>query len=300
MISGSWVRERRFTIPRLLPRRLRSLHSVGLVLVLALFGWLGWTWYRSSSFVKVERVTVTGLSGPDVAQIRRDLTNAALTMTTLNVDITKLEAAVSQYGYVQRLTVTGAGAHDLVIHVDEQVPVALVQLDGRTLLVDADGRMLPSSVTHGPLPVVPMTAAPVGESVSAPGARAAIAVLAAAPYALLAHVAGATSSTAHGVIVQLRNGPQLYFGPTVALAQKWAAAVAVLQNKYSVGASYIDLTDPRRPAPGAGVSSQQANNLGLAGAAAGGSGTSSGISSGTNSSGSGTTNTTPAGTTTGG
>lgn len=264
MISGSWVRERGFALPRLLPRRLRSLHTLLLVLALALVAWLGWTWYRGSSFVKVEQVTVTGLSGPDVPQIRGALSSAALDMTTLNVGIAKLEAAVSQYGYVQGLTVTREGAHRLQIHVVEQVPVALVQVGGQTQVVDADGRLLPSSITHGTLPTVALKTAPDGQAITAPGARAGIAVLAAAPYALLSRVASATSSGTRGVIVQLRNGPQIYFGPTAQLAQKWSAAVAVLQNKGSVGASYIDVSDPLRPVAGAGVSPTQAAALGLA------------------------------------
>lgn len=264
MISGSWVRERRVTLPRLFPRRLRSLHTVGLVFVVALVGWLGWTWYRSSAFVKVQRVTVTGLSGPDVSQIRANLTSTALTMTTLNVDISKLESTVSRYPYVQRLTVTGEGAHGLLIHVEERVPVALVQIAGQTQVVGADDQLLPTTTAHGALPTIPLSSAPGAQMITAPGARAAIAVLAAAPYALLAHVSGATSSSSHGVIVQLRNGPQLYFGPTTQLAQKWAAVVAVLQNKGSAGASYIDVTDPQRPAAGSGVSQQRATTLGLA------------------------------------
>jgi cell division protein FtsQ len=269
MISGSWVRgERRFTIPRLLPRRLRSLHTLALVLALLAIGWLGWLWYRGSSFVSVQRVTVTGLSGPDVPQIRDALSNAALEMTTLNVSIAKLDAAVSQYGYVQRLTVARAGAHRLAIHVVEQVPVALVQAGGQAQVVDADGDLLPGTTTHGSLPTVALKDPPDGQSITEPGARAAIAVLAAAPYALLSRVANATSSSAHGVIVQLRNGPQIYFGPTVQLTRKWTAVVAVLQNRDSAGASYIDVSDPSRPAAGAGVSESQATALGLASTAA--------------------------------
>ena len=268
MITGSWVRDRGFAmprrLPRLLPRRLRSLHTLLLVLGVVLVCWLGWTWYRSSSFVKVEHVTVTGLSGPDVPQIREALTSSALGMTTLNMDIAKLEASVSQYGYVQRLTVTSRGAHAVVIRVAEQVPVALLQAGGRTQVVDADGQLMPSTTTHGALPVIQVSSAPVGQAVTAAGANAAIAVLAAAPYAMLAHVASATSSSAHGVIVQLRNGPQLYFGTMTQLGPKWAAAVAVLQNKDSAGASYIDVSDPQRPAPGTGVSQTKATTLGLA------------------------------------
>ncbi len=297
MISGSWARERRLAVPRLLPRRLRSLHTVGLVLALILIGWLGWLWYRGSSFVKVESVKVTGLSGPDVPQIRADLTAAALQMTTLNIDIQKLESAVSRYPFVRTLAVTGRGSHGITIRVAEQVPVAVIDSGGRTRVVDADGALLPSATTvGGALPVVPVASVSAANRVTAPGARAAIAVLAAAPYALLSHVSSATTSSLHGVIVQLRNGPQLYFGPTTQLKEKWDAAVAVLQNRYSVGASYIDVTDPNRPAPGVGLSSTQASTLGLASGGtattSGGPGTSNAGASGT---GGGTTPATSAG-----
>lgn len=289
MSSGIWTRERRrFAVPRLLPRRLRSVHTLALVLTLVLIGWLGWLWYRNSSFVKVERVKVTGLSGPDIPQIRADLTVAALQMTTLHVDIQKLEAAVSQYSFVRTLTVTGQGAHGVLIHVGEQVPVAYVVSGGRRQVVDAQGALLPSNTAvSSALPVVPVASIAADNVVTAPGARAAIAVLAAAPYTFLPHIASATSSAVHGVIVQLRDGPQLYFGPSTQLARKWDAAVAVLQNKDSVGASYIDVTDPSRPAAGAGVNQSQAAALGLptgtASTGGGGAGTAAG------SSGSGTT-----------
>lgn len=264
VISDSWARERRFALPRVLPHRVRSLHTLGLVLALVLIGWLGWLWYRSSSFVRVESVKVTGLSGPDVPQIRDALTASALQMTTLNVDVQRLESAVSQYPYVHALTVSSRGAHGLTVHVDERVPVAYVQTGGRRQVVDADGELLASDPTSpGALPVVPVASISAGNTISAPGARAAIAVLAAAPYRLLTHIAGATSSSLHGVIVQLRHGPQLYFGATTQLEQKWEAAVAVLQNQDSAGASYIDVTDPDRPAAGVGVAASQATALGL-------------------------------------
>src|ERR1700691_2149652 len=117
MITGSWVRERRATLPRLLPRRLRSLHTLALVLVLALVVWVGWLWYRSSSFVKVEHVTVAGRSGPDVPPIRDALPSSAMGMTTLEMNIAGLESAVQRYAYVQSLTVTQHGAHDITIRV---------------------------------------------------------------------------------------------------------------------------------------------------------------------------------------
>jgi cell division protein FtsQ len=265
MITGSWVRDRRYSMPRLLPRRLRSLHTLGLVLVVIFIGWLGWLWYRSSSFVKVERVTVTGLSGPDVPQIRDALTSAALQMTTLNMNISKLESTVEQYAYVQSLEVARHGAHAVVIHVDEQVPVALARIGGNDEVVDADGRLLPNATNvRGALPIVPVASAPTGDTITAAGPRGAISVLAAAPYSLLPQIANATDSSVHGVIVQLRDGPQIYFGPAGQLHQKWQAAAAVLQDSHSAGASYIDVSDPQRPAAGVGITQKQASALGLA------------------------------------
>ena len=268
MISDNWARGRTTALPRLLPPRLRSPQTVVLVLILALLGWIGWAWYRSSSFVKVEHVTVTGLAGPNVPQIRRALTRSALRMTTLHMQISQLQTAVEQYPYISSLQVTSHGAHTVVIHVEEQVPVALVEIGGTAELIDADGRLLRgTTVTHGPLPTVALKTPPEGGSLTAAGPRAVIAVLAAAPYSLLPHIANATSTSAHGVVLQLRRGPQLYFGTATQLRQKWNATVGVLQDHDSAGASYIDVTDPRLPAAGAGVSQKQAIDLGLAEAA---------------------------------
>ena len=140
--------------------------------------------------------------------------------------------------------------------------MALVNIGGNQQVVDADGRLMPdTTITHGALPLVPISAPPAGTTITEAGPRAAIAVLAAAPYALMAHIENATSTSAHGVIVQLRHGPQLYFGQSSQLHQKWQAAVAVLQNHDSAGARYIDVTDPQRPAAGAGVSARAGGAL---------------------------------------
>jgi hypothetical protein len=54
----------------------------------------------------------------------------------------------------------------------------------------------------------------------------------------------------HGLVAQVRQGPSIYFGDSTALAAKWSAALAVLADPGSQGASYIDVTDPDRPAAG--------------------------------------------------
>jgi cell division protein FtsQ len=251
MSTASWTRSdtRR---PPLLPRLPAGKGRIAAALVaLVLIAGLGWLWYRDSSFVKIRRVTVAGLAGPNVPQIRAALERSALTMTTLNVNMGQLDAAVQQYPAVRSLTVTTQGDHAVLIRVNEQVPVAVFKNNGELVVVDGYGELLPqSTVSHGVLPTLPLAPGVSGDRVTAAGTLATLQVLQAAPYRWLAHVQSADSSAAHGVILQLRNGPQVYFGPANQLAAKWNALDAVLENKGSQGAQYIDVSDPQRPAAG--------------------------------------------------
>ena len=57
----------------------------------------------------------------------------------------------------------------------------------------------------------------------------------------------------HGLVAQVRGGPSIYFGDATELPRaKWHPATAVLADPSSAGAAYIDVTDPVRPAAGAG------------------------------------------------
>lgn len=223
----------------------------------------GWLWFRSSSFVAVHQVRVTGLSGPNVGPIARALTTTAETMTTLDFDVSKLKRSVEAYPYVHSLDVSTEFPHGVTIDVLEEVPVAITSVAGRVTVVDATGSLLSSAGTrHGPLPSVPLGSVSTGGAetggatsgrITAPGSLAALKVLVAAPYRFLPHVASAVSSSAHGVVVKLRDGPSLYFGPLVDLADKWNAALAVLAARGSAaaaGGEYIDVSDPQRPAVG--------------------------------------------------
>jgi hypothetical protein len=78
-------------------------------------------------------------------------------------------------------------------------------------------------------------------------------MLAAAPYQLLPKVQLASSDGPHGLVVQLRDGPRVYFGGADRLAAKWDAVAAVLAAPGSAGAGYIDVSDPARPVAGTGT-----------------------------------------------
>jgi hypothetical protein len=92
---------------------------------------------------------------------------------------------------------------------------------------------------------------PGGARLTGPAATEAR-LAAAAPYQLLAKLGQVHGDPTHGLTVQLRSGPSIYFGSADQLGAKWAAAVTVLADSTSDGAGYIDVTDPRRPAAGPG------------------------------------------------
>ena len=243
-----WRALNRPRLPRL-PRLTVRFAAVLVVAALILLG--AWFWLRSSSLVAIKQVQVTGLAGADVAPIRAALKSEAVTMTTLNVSTAKLESAVSSYAHIAGVRVATHFPHGITISVDEQIPVATVPASGRLVAVDGTGLLLPRDSTAG-LPGLTVAPDTGGNRVTTAGTLATLAVLGAAPYQLLPHIASARSTEKHGVAIQLRGGPVIFFGDTTQLASKWSAADATLANANSAGASYIDVSAPGKPAAGIG------------------------------------------------
>jgi cell division septal protein FtsQ len=248
----------------------------------------GWFWYRSSSLVKIQHVTIVGVSGPDVPQIKSALEQEALTMTTLNLSVSQLEKSVSNYPVVSSVSATTHGSHAVTINVVERIPVAMITHQ----VVDGGGYVLAHNTAKEPLP----TLKPVGDAGVDPitagqvtGAKnlAVLKVLGGAPYRFLARVKSATYTSANGIVLQIRNGPVLQFGGDGRAAEKWEAVLAVLANASSSGACEINVVDPQRPAAGTSNCS------------AGGSGSSSSSSSAGSNPPASTTGGATAGTTTG-
>jgi cell division protein FtsQ len=74
-------------------------------------------------------------------------------------------------------------------------------------------------------------------------------VAGAAPAPLL-HRTDELTLDGRGVVASLSNGPQLVFGDGADARAKWAAAAAVLADRSSAGATYLDLRVPGRVAAG--------------------------------------------------
>ena len=209
---------------------------------------LGWFWLRDSSFVKVENVTVTGVTGPDAAHIRAMLTDAAHDMTTLHVSEGDLRNAVAAYPQVKGLHVTTHFPHGLDISVTEHNPVAVLVAAGKRVPVSGNGQLL-RSVAPGDIATIQMSSVPGGDRLTDPRASQAVELLAAAPPALRAKVQNVWSGS-HGLTARLSNGPLLYFGSADRLAAKWIAVATVLPNPDAAGALYLDVRIPERTAAG--------------------------------------------------
>lgn len=246
--------------------RLRVWLIVGAVATLALVGG-AWVWLRDSSLVAVERVSVTGVSGPDAGPIRLALGLAARNMTTLDVRVGQLRTAVAPYPVVKGLRVSTQFPHGMRIHVIEQLPVGAVVAAGQTIAASADGTLL-HDVPTGSLPTIPLPSLPGGSHVTDQTALDALTLLAATPQRLEARIDQVTTSPPHGLVVQLRSGPAIYFGAPTELGAKWVAATEVLATPSSAGAAYIDVTDPARPAAGVGAEALAAAGLATTGSQA--------------------------------
>lgn len=255
-VSG--VRSRTVAGPRArVARQGRGLlRRPGLRLLSGLLGGLillggAYVWLRDSSLVAIQNVRVAGATGPDAPQIRAALRSAARTMTTLDVRISALQTAVAPFPAVKSLDVGTQFPHGMSIRVREQEAVAIVSAPGRRIPVAGDGTLLRDNQPNLQLPTISLPVAPGGsrlEGYALSEAR----LLAAAPWQLLPRLSQVSDSSQHGLAAQVRGGPSLYFGGGGQLPAKWTAVTEVLASSGSSGAQYIDVTDPNRPAAGAG------------------------------------------------
>ncbi|HTU87365.1 MAG TPA: FtsQ-type POTRA domain-containing protein [Solirubrobacteraceae bacterium] len=239
---------------------LRVRVAIVLAVVVALLAG-GWLWVRESSLVAVRRVSIVGVYGPDAGHIRSALRLAALNMTTLDVRQAQLQSAVAPYPIVKHVGVSTQFPHGMRIDVVEQLPLGALVAGKQAVVVSGDGTLL-RDVAPGSLPSIPVPSLPGGSKVTNGSALDALALLVAAPAQFETRIAQVTTSSANGLVAELRSGPSLYFGDDTDLAAKWASATEVLADPSSAGASYVDVSDPARPA--AGVSEQAVAAAGLA------------------------------------
>lgn len=226
------------------PRLRNRLIVAGLVLAALAAAYL--LWFRNSSLVEVRDVRVTGA---DVAPgVEQRLTAAATGLSTLNLDREALESAVSDDPSVVGLKIETDFPHGVTIDVQGREPAGWLDADGGTV-VAGDGTVLATGVDRPD--GIPEIAGGDSAGDRLEGAELADArVLGAAPPPLRPQVAKAVVDDRHGVVVVLNGGIELRFGSPGNADQKWRAAAAVLADPKLTSATYIDLSDPSRPAVG--------------------------------------------------
>lgn len=235
------------TVTRRGRRVLRA--GFGLITVLALAG-TGWMWLRDSSLVAVSDVRITGVTSSEGEQVRAALETAALEMTTLHPRPDVLRDATRTYTSVAGLRVQTDFPHGMTVHVVERRPVAALAADGEQRIpVTDDGVVMRGVSAERDLPSLVLKQPAVGPRLTDRRALRALRIAGAAPDELLRR-SDELSVNAKGVMISLKNGPELVFGSAADARVKWIAAARVLAETSAAGATYLDLRIPGRVAAG--------------------------------------------------
>ncbi len=229
-------------------RRLRRALICALLAACVLAG--GWALLRHSSLVAVRQVRVSGVHGPEAHEIDAALIAAAQRMSTLDVKLSALRAAVAPFPLVREVRASASFPHALHVSVVEQPAVAVLATGSWRSAVAADGAVLGPALITASLPTLTASQELAqGRSVHAASLLSSLAVLGAAPRPLLKAISRVYTGP-KGLTVAMRNGLLAYFGEAGRPHAKWIALVRVLADPGSAGASYVDVRLPERPAAG--------------------------------------------------
>ncbi|WP_022930682.1 cell division protein FtsQ/DivIB [Patulibacter americanus] len=201
---------------------------------------------RLTPLSTVQNVTVVGVQGPKASQIRHAIERAATGQSTLGFQEGAIRDAVAGTRSITGVEVHTRFPHGVQVEVRQLLAVGAIEAGGRRVAVSSDGRVLPDW-TPGTLPVIRGGQQRGGELVG--GAKVAARILGGAPGPILARVARIDG----GYTVRLATGPALLFRDAHRLEAKWAAAVAVLSDPGTRGATWIDLRVPEQPVAGNGA-----------------------------------------------
>lgn len=207
-------------------------------------------WLRDSSLVAVHEVEVSGLTTKDAANVATALTAAGEEMTTLHVDHAALEEVAAGFPAVESIVVDSDFPHGLKIQVTERPAAALVMVGDAPIPVAADGTVLTGVRPPRGLPLLESEKPQENGRLTDPRTLRALAVVGTAPTGLPQRIAGVTEESTRGIVIELKEGPEILFGDAGRAEAKWVAATRLLADVDAQGASYIDVRLPERPVAG--------------------------------------------------
>lgn len=225
----------------------RRLIAAAVIVVVLYAGYM--LWFRNLSWFAINDVTLKGATTSE-REIKLAVERAAQDMTTLHIKDDELRAAVARFPTVASVSATTSFPHGLTVTISERLPVAFVQIRGQRTAVSADGYLLAGAGFDAKaLPRIEGAAAH-GAHLD-PDAAAQAAILGATPPPLRDDVVSSTwDDQRGGVVVDLKNGPEVIFGDGSRAAAKWAAAVAVLSSPEHGSPSYVNVVVPDKPVTG--------------------------------------------------
>jgi len=214
---------------------------------LATLGLGGWLLLRDSSFFAVNDVTIVGLSADAAPTVAAQLEAAARSQTTTDFSVGALRAAVAPYTLIDALSARTRGSHGVTITVGERRTAVRLDVGGAIMPLDSSGAVITGLRRSPRVATVSSAHLPVGGRSRDPFVLLALRVLGAAPAPLRARVIAVTIP--HGQLtLYMHRGPRRIFGDASLPHAKWDAAAAVLSDHWSLGASYVDVRIPSRPA----------------------------------------------------
>jgi cell division protein FtsQ len=221
--------------------------GVGAALVAGYFFYL-----RDSSLVAVTKVEVEGVRSGDRERVVAALEAAGKGMTTLHVQADELEAAVAGFPTVESVRADASFPHGLRIEVNERPPALVAQAGGREVPIAADGTLLAgvSAASELDLPVLELRELPQSGKLAGEPLEQAL-VAGAVPDELRPLIDDISYSKDYGVVVTMKGGIPIRFGPGARAEAKWAAAAAVLADPKLQALGYVEVRVPERPAAGA-------------------------------------------------
>jgi cell division protein FtsQ len=225
----------------------RRLIAAVIVLVVLYAGYM--FWFRDLSWFAIHDVKIDGATTSQ-PEIRSAVERAAGDMTTLHIKDGELRDAVARFPTVASVRANTSFPHGLTVTVTERLPVAFVRIDGQETAVSGDGYLLAGADFDAK--ALPRIDGAVAHGARLDGdAAAQAAILGATPAPLRDKVTGSTwDDQAGGVVVDLKNGPEVIFGDGSQAQDKWDAAVAVLSSPEHGSPGYVNVVVPDKPVAG--------------------------------------------------
>lgn len=194
-----------------------------------------------SSLLEVEGIEVRGLDSLRAGEIDR-AAEVPIGEPLATVDLEAIELKISSLGAVRSVEVSRQWPHELLIEIEERVPVAVVRLGEQLRNLDSDGVIF-GDRTRQPanLPMVVTAADTDGDAL-----REAAAVAGALEPAFLATVDHLEVATVDQISLVLRDGRVVLWGSAEQSEEKAEVLAALLSRRAEV----YDVSVPGSPTTG--------------------------------------------------